>query len=217
MSLVFGGVKLFPVVNRPIGSTSSNDAVKIALVQPGPKEVTAIHEFHPNFTYSIFGDEEVIFGYQGLNIDLRLASHDLRPNLDIAFDRKFKDVGETKALDIKETLETWLPPSKYLRESSCQTHVLREFLAAFESPEQFNNAIQNDPLAKNFRPPGQMINTYTIKDRTFEIWRGNMTDLAVQQILKRMQIFVPFFIDGGTYVNLNEPDWSLARWRIFFL
>ena len=59
--------------------------------------------------------------------------------------------------------------------------------------------------------------TYQIKDRTFEVWRASLMDLAVQQLLKRMQIFIPFFIEGGTYIDLDDPEWTLQRWRIFFL
>lgn len=65
--------------------------------------------FHPEFTYPIFGDEERIFGYQGLRIHFRFASHDLRLSVKISYDKKFKSVGDTKATDIKETLKDWIP------------------------------------------------------------------------------------------------------------
>jgi histone acetyltransferase 1 len=41
--------------------------------------------------------------------------------------------------------------------------------------------------------------------------------MAVQQILKRIQILVPFFIEGGTFIELQDPEWSLERWTVFFL
>ena len=68
-----------------------------------------LSSFHPQFTYPIFGEEESIFGYQGLRISLRFAAHDLQPNVRITFDKKFKPVGDTKAADIQEILQDWIP------------------------------------------------------------------------------------------------------------
>lgn len=70
--------------------------------------------FHPEFTYPIFGDEERIFGYQGLRIRFCFASHDLRLSVKISYDKKFKSVGDTKATDIEETLKDWIPPCELL-------------------------------------------------------------------------------------------------------
>jgi histone acetyltransferase 1 len=53
--------------------------------------------------------------------------------------------------------------------------------------------------------------------QTFEIWKGSLADLAVQQVVKRAQILLPFFIEGGSLIELREPEWSLARWTVFFL
>lgn len=36
-------------------------------------------------------------------------------------------------------------------------------------------------------------------------------------MIKRIQILVSFFIDGGTPIELKEPEWSLKRWTVFFL
>lgn len=80
--------------------------------QASPKQLST---FHPQFTYPIFGEEERIFGYQGLRISLHFAAHDLRSNVQISYDKKFKAVGDTKATNIKETLEEWIPSGESLR------------------------------------------------------------------------------------------------------
>ena len=108
-------------------------------------------------------------------------------------------MGETRAIDLKETLQEWLPP------------------IAFETPLQFDTSLQSEPGITAFQPPGKRIASYDLDSRTYEIWEGHLTDLAVQQVLKRLQIFIPFFIEGGTYLNLDDPEWSLQRWRIYFL
>ena len=95
--------------NKSAGSTNANEALKISFVQAAPGSPKVLSSFHPQFTYPIFGDEERIFGYQGLKLNLRFAAHDLRPNLEVLYDKKFKAVGDTKATDIEETLKEWTP------------------------------------------------------------------------------------------------------------
>lgn len=62
-------------------------------------------------TYSVFGDDERIFGYQGLKINLRYNACDMRPGLQIHYTKKFKQVGETGPTDLKAVLEPYLPKS----------------------------------------------------------------------------------------------------------
>ena len=65
--------------------------------------------FHPAFTYTIFGEEEKIFGYQNLDIALRLRAHDLQLSLKITYDKKWDPVGEIAASDIEGQLKEHLP------------------------------------------------------------------------------------------------------------
>src|ERR1700709_1146554 len=94
------------------GSTDSNSAVHISLVTPGVGGTKALHTFNPKFTYPIFGDEERIFGYQGLKINLRYNACDMRPGLQITYAKKFKPVGETEPTDLKAIFENYLPKSE---------------------------------------------------------------------------------------------------------
>lgn len=93
------------------GSSDANEAVRISIVQPNSatSSLKTRSTFHPKFTYPIFGEEERIFGYQNLDIHLTFAAHDLLPNLQISYDKKFKAVGDTSALDLHKTLKDWVP------------------------------------------------------------------------------------------------------------
>lgn len=66
-------------------------------------------------------------------------------------------------------------------------------------------------------PPGEHLRTLTAGDSTYEIWKGSLADKAVQQMVKRIQILIPLFIEGGQAINLNDPEWSLQRWTVFLL
>ncbi|KAL8945927.1 MAG: hypothetical protein Q9222_007603 [Ikaeria aurantiellina] len=180
-------------------SSNANEALSISFVQAGPTSPNTLSTFHPTFTYPIFGEEECIFGYQDLRINLRFAAHDLRPNVSFHFNKQFKAVGETKALDIKETLNEWIPED------------------SFQSNAAFDSSIQQDTDAKNWRPPGELINSYQSRGRNFEIWSSDLADRATKELIDRIQILISLFIEGGTPIPLDDQDWSLARWRIYFV
>jgi len=77
--------------------------------------------------------------------------------------------------------------------------------------------VQDDPSAKDFKPPGELLESYSSRGRHFKIWGGELTDPAVQAIIERMQILVSFFIEGGTPLSLDDAEWTLDRWRVFFV
>ncbi|KAK4106824.1 histone acetyltransferase type B [Parathielavia hyrcaniae] len=177
-------------------STPSSDALLLSLVAPTPTGVKTIkHSFHPRFTYTIFGEDENIFGYQDLEINLRYNASDMRPNLSISYSKKFPAVGEAEAADIPGILRELLPD------------------VAFQSEGNYETAIKN--IRQDWTPPGELAATFTAQGSTFEIWKGNLADLAVKQLVKRIQILVPLFIEGGTPIDLDDPE--VNRWTVFFL
>lgn len=169
----------------------------MSLVQPSSKNPQSVCEFHPQFTYPIVGEAETIFGYKDLDIDLRFAAHDLRPNVRISYQKKFPSVGETSALNLNETLQTYLPPT------------------AFDA--DFDLALQNDLSAKDWKPPGELVSSYARNGETYEIWAGSLSDPRVKLIVDNIQIFILFFIEGGQFINLEDVDWTLDRWRVYFV
>ncbi|RKF61526.1 Histone acetyltransferase type B catalytic subunit [Erysiphe neolycopersici] len=179
-------------------STNSSNAIQISLVIPSKGGPKAIHSFKPKVTSSLFGDEETISGYQGLKINLRFHACDMRPGLQISYGKKMRPIGEEAPTDMKEIFENHLPRN------------------SFEKSSVFDAAIQ-DPSFSTWKPPGELWKTIQSGNRTFEVWKGNLADLSIQQMLKRIQILVSFFIEGGTPIDLKEPEWSLQRWTIFFL
>ena len=98
-----------------------------------------------------------------------------------------------------EILKDWAPPE------------------SFDKATSFNAQLQNDDSAKDFKPPGELLETYTSKGRNFEIWSGELVDPAVRQLIARMQILISFFIEGGTPLELEDQEWTLARWRVYFV
>lgn len=98
----------------------------------------------------------------------------------------------------------------------CSQSLSNVVIAAFDKSSIFDLNI-NDDIYRDWRPPGELLRTLTIGDSTHEIWKGSLADQAIQQMVKRIQILIPLFIEGGTAINLNDPDWSLHRWTVFLL
>jgi len=178
--------------NQSSGSTSSNDALHISLYR-GDKVVS---EFEPAFTYPIFGEEEVVFGYRGLDMSLSLVAHNLRPHMSISWTEQFPQLGDIKASDIRGALQDFVPESAFATESRA------EALA--------------DSDANSFKPPGTLLHSYTHEGQTFEIWKASLSDDGAKEIMQNAQILVPMFIEGGTILELDEP-WVAARWTLFML
>ncbi|KAK4503207.1 hypothetical protein PRZ48_006635 [Zasmidium cellare] len=169
-------------------SSNSNECFTVQLVR-GDGSVTA--SFKPEFTYSMFGEEEAIFGYQDLSINLTFRAHDLEPKLEYSYGKIFEAQGEVRPTDIIEALRDFLPKSAFKGK-----------------PSKDDGA--------DFQPPGEKIHTYTRDGKTYETWCASLADERARKLLENMQILVPMFIDGGTLLELDQT-WTIARWKIFLV
>jgi len=78
--------------------------------------------------------------------------------------------------------------------------------------------------APNWTPPGSLRHSYTVtNDNTthsisrYEIWSVSLADPRAKKIAENLKIFAYFFIEGATFSILDEPDWSLQRWKLWLL
>lgn len=183
-------------------STNSTSAFKISLVAPESSKLRILSTFSPKFTYSIFGEEESIFGYKDLKIQLRFHACDMRPHLQITSAKKFPVQGEVVPEDVEGILRDYLPE------------------IAFEKAKNFEKTVNKSEVINDaWTPPGDLLETYKIGEENgvlYEIWMGGLADRAVQQLIKRIQILVPLFIEGGTLIDIEDQE-ALPRWTIFLL
>ncbi|KAJ5907719.1 histone acetyltransferase type b catalytic subunit [Penicillium taxi] len=82
---------------------------------------------------------------------------------------------------------------------------------------EYEKAIQEDAEAKDFTPPGKLAYSYESDGRQFEIWSGSLADPKVRCILDRAQVLVSLFVEAGTPIQTDDPEWSLERWMVFFV
>ncbi|KAI1373424.1 acyl-CoA N-acyltransferase [Hypoxylon crocopeplum] len=183
-------------------TVDANEALAISLVRPMPSGIETIASFKPKFTYAIFGQDERIFGYKNLKINLRFDARDLRPHLSISSSKRFTSFGDVDADNIKDSMKDLLPG------------------VALQSKQDFDQALKSIP--DDWTPPGTLVKSFEKNGDLYEIWHGNLADLAVVQLVRRIQITVLLFIEAGSYVGIDaegndEPDYSLARWSVFFV
>jgi histone acetyltransferase 1 len=119
----------------------------------------------------------------------------MRPNLSVKYSKKFPAVADVEAADINGILCEFLPD------------------VAFQKKSDFEAAIKNVPA--DWAPPGELVTTFSTHGSTFEVWKANLGDPAVKQLVKRIQILVLLFIEGGSAIDVDDPD--ADRWTIFFL
>lgn len=91
------------------GTCDANDAITISLVTPTESGFKTLESFHPNFTYAIFGEEEQIFGYKNLKVNLYYNATDMRPHLSVSSAKKFPSIGEVEPLNVVEEMKEYLP------------------------------------------------------------------------------------------------------------
>jgi histone acetyltransferase 1 len=177
-------------------TVSANEAVHVAIVQPGPdKKLITRHDFHPEFTYPIVGKAEQIFGYKGLDVEIQFAAHNLQPHIKISYEKKFETVGATSALDLNKKFSDFLPPTAFER--------------------GFESLVQDDPDAAAWTPPGECVKRYTRGGEHYEVWAGSLLDMPMRTLVDNIQILIVFFIEGGQFINLEDVDWTLDRWRVY--
>lgn len=78
----------------------------------------------------------------------------------------------------------------------------------------------------SFPPPGKLKHSYTVDARSsgssqtsrkFELYCVNMADPAARQILTNLKIFALFFIEAATFNQLDDPEWTKNRWKLWLL
>lgn len=92
-------------------TVKANDALTITLVtkaEQGPPKTVAT--FHPTWTYPIVGDEETIYGFKGLRINLRYNASDMRPHVSHSSTNRVPDDEAIREPDdVIDLLDPYLP------------------------------------------------------------------------------------------------------------
>lgn len=162
------------------------------------KLTPAVDNFHPLMTYSIFGDEEQIFGYQGLEIGITFRAHDMRPSVEINYSEKTEPIAGLAPVNLEESLAGSFP--------------------GWVFDKSLDQDIKPKDMSSTWAPPGEKVVEYRVGDRTFQIFRANLFHYPeAKRIFSNMRILIPLFIEGGQTEMFDETDEILERWSIYLL
>ncbi|KAJ7184360.1 acyl-CoA N-acyltransferase [Mycena filopes] len=180
----------------------ANEALTLSLVRAQEDELVlgeeeSYSDFHPGFTYPIFGEEEKIYGYSDLVIDLRFASGSLVQFLEVKHSKKL--ASSSTVDDVDKTLTGFMPTDFYRDEKA--------FLARVEE-----DATTFKPTAtlKGKALPSRKLNPESEEAIVFEVYHATWNSPGFQELHRRMQIFILLYIEAGSYIDEEEDTWEFV-------
>ncbi|KAB5594101.1 Histone acetyltransferase [Ceratobasidium theobromae] len=193
--------------------SNANDALGLKLVRSAHDQASLtederalIEEFHPTFTYPIFGDKETIYGYADLKISVTSGS--LSMYLNVASTAKLP---AKTADDVEGTLYKFIPPDYS------------------KSTDAFQATVEKD--AASFKPLGEKIHSYTRRAAgrgkgksketspvgeddpdaiVYEVYHSTWDTPGFREYHRRMQLFILLYIEGGSYIQEDEDKWEFT-------
>ncbi|KAI8876186.1 acyl-CoA N-acyltransferase, partial [Backusella circina FSU 941] len=145
--------------------------------------------FNPEFTYPIFGDHETVFGYKDLALTISFASGSLRAFVQVNHTEQYEDTLDIKKDDILNTLNEFLPKDNPKTKAEFVDTVYKDF--------------------ETFKPIGEKIKEYEKGDSLFEIYKCDFTNDKFKEYYQRMQVFALFFIEGSSYIDVDDEKWEI--------
>ncbi|KAL4065245.1 acyl-CoA N-acyltransferase [Scleroderma citrinum] len=189
-------------------TTNSNEALTLSLVRAQEdksvlQDDESYEEFHPAFTYPIYGEDEKIYGYQDLVIDLRFTSGSLAYFLSVHYAKKL-DASSTVD-DVESILKEFIPPEYETDEAT--------FAARVEE-----DAVSFKPIGKLIHsysrrlPASSTLNSVDASTDTveYEVYHATFDDPGFKEYHRRMQLFILLYIEAGSYINDEEEGWEFV-------
>lgn len=137
------------------------------------------------FTYTIFGDQERIFGYKGLKIVVTVAADTLLTLLEITYDERIAPALGVEAEDLDAAISEYLPQD------------------CFRSRPMWETECKDRSV--DFRPLGEAVSTYEKLGRSYTVRKASLADPEFMPYLERMQIFSILYIEGASLID-SEDD-----------
>jgi len=166
----------------------ANDVFKVGLVND-PQQLDEV-TFHPEFTHQIFGDEEIIFGYKKVSIQLYFTTGSLKPYFTFKVSGKCKG-SEEPLTDIDAAVKEWLPENDFLTDL-----------------DRFRQCVVKDK--QDFRPIGENITEYNHRsdpNRSFIVTKGTSETPDLLNFHRRFQTFSILEIDASRFLD-EDPHWD---------
>ncbi|KAJ8036620.1 Histone acetyltransferase type B catalytic subunit [Holothuria leucospilota] len=171
----------------------ANDVIELKLVRDVNDIFDDTKSFHPEFTHQLFGQNENIFGYKGLKIQLYFSA----ANLNCYLAKSSTAEVDTKKYD-------GVKPDDVLKTIIDQLEI--------EPMSSLDHFIAKLPEELSFQPMGELIHSYTTEEhegtsRQYEIYKCDISDQKFREYHSRMQTFLWWYIDAASYIDVDDDKW----------
>ncbi|EFN74844.1 Histone acetyltransferase type B catalytic subunit [Camponotus floridanus] len=143
-------------------------------------------------TYQVFGDREIIFGYQDLKVQLFYSAGCLETYLGMTYTEKVN--AEYEGVEADEVL------TKIAAKLAPNVHY---------SLTNFTNALSKDDT---FTPHGKLIHSFSLNDkgttRRFEVYKADMNYKGFKEYHQRIQTFLLWYIDAALFIDIDDDRWQ---------
>jgi histone acetyltransferase 1 len=160
-------------------TVNANEVVTLSLVNNNGCKL----DFNPQFTYPIYGDSELIYGYRGLQVNVQFDASSLLPYVECKYDGKLPNA------QIPGPLEKLM---EFTDEED-----------TFTTEREWKEARQD----ARFQLPGEVVGQFAVGNENYKVFKSNPTQH--HKLHLRMQLFVLFFIEAGSYIDTTDDRWEL--------
>lgn len=147
--------------------------------------------FHPEYSHQLFGDDEVAFGYKGLQIQLFYTAGNLSSLFKVKYSSKVTETFDCVEPDDVEGKIREIIPAGF----TCNT-------------DDFISLLEKDA---NFKPFGTLLHTYTVHNEeiyTYQIYKVEVSCPGFREYHERLQTFLMWFIETASFIDVDDDRWD---------
>uniref|UniRef100_A0A8C5GPT2 Histone acetyltransferase type B catalytic subunit n=1 Tax=Gouania willdenowi TaxID=441366 RepID=A0A8C5GPT2_GOUWI len=171
----------------------TNEAIALKLVR-FPEDIDDDSTtFHPEYSHQTFGDDEVAFGYKGLQIQLFYTAGNLNTLFKVKYSSKVTEAFDCVEPDDVEVKIREIIPAGFTSNSD-------DFLTFLEKEAKF-------------KPFGTLLHTYKVQNEeegelTYQIHKADITCAGFQKYHERLQTFLMWFIETASFIDTDDDHWD---------
>ncbi|XP_029559063.1 histone acetyltransferase type B catalytic subunit isoform X2 [Salmo trutta] len=172
----------------------TNEAICLKLVRFAEEVNDESMTFHPEYSHQLYGDDEVAFGYKGLQIQLYYSAGNLITLFKVKYSARVTENFDCVEPDDVEGKIREIIPAGF----SCSTD---DFISLLEKEA-------------NFKPFGTLLHTYNVhnveagEDFTYQIHKVDVSCPGFRDYHERLQTFLMWFVETASFIDVDDDRWD---------